>query len=419
MQLPVPVAAALRARVFEEGRASRKDFAKVAAPPAPASAAPGMVARQKASMKESMELGDMAADAESAGLRVFESVALSSQMLGESMLGQGQASAATTGEVFQYLVDHPVTIERQRSAMIPLVSTPIEGRRVTIIATDGSPPMRGAELTNSTRLQLMPGPIAVYDAGTYAGDAQLGDTSKGARKLIAYAMDNALSVDRETRGNETMQRFRVERGVIQITVATENTMVYTLSNKDDEQARTVIVEHGRMGGWELKSPSAFYEKTDDLYRFEVAVPAAKGPGPENAGKASLAVTQEIVNVRGVGIADVDDATFEMYLRTGKISGAVQTAYQRMAQLRRELAGANDRVEGFERERAEITQEQNRIRENIRTVDRSGEYGTRLIKKLNEQETRLERLDGDLAAARKQANDAERALNDFVANLDVE
>ena len=61
---------------------------------------------------------------------------------------RAQGSATEAGEVFMYEVDHPVTIERQRSAMIPLVNAGIDGRRVSIFnpADGGEHPMRGLEI---------------------------------------------------------------------------------------------------------------------------------------------------------------------------------------------------------------------------------------------------------------------------------
>ena len=44
-----------------------------------------------------------------------------------------RAQAVEVGEVFQYRPDSPVTIERQRSAMIPIIPTPIPGRPVRIL----------------------------------------------------------------------------------------------------------------------------------------------------------------------------------------------------------------------------------------------------------------------------------------------
>ncbi|MFZ4576292.1 MAG: hypothetical protein ACOYN0_18050, partial [Phycisphaerales bacterium] len=43
-----------------------------------------------------------------------------------------QAAAMEVGEVFQYQLEGPVTVERQRSAMLPILSAGIEGRRVSI-----------------------------------------------------------------------------------------------------------------------------------------------------------------------------------------------------------------------------------------------------------------------------------------------
>src|SRR5690606_24603992 len=88
-------------------------------------------------------------------------------------------------------LENPVTIERQRSAMLPILASAIDGRRVSIFnPRDGSEhPMRGVELTNSTDLQLMPGPISVYDGGAYAGDAQIGHVPAGDKRLLAYAVD--------------------------------------------------------------------------------------------------------------------------------------------------------------------------------------------------------------------------------------
>ena len=55
------------------------------------------------------------------------------------------ANAQTVGEIFQFQVSSPVSIERQRSAMIPILTAAVSGRRVSIFnAADGSQfPMRG------------------------------------------------------------------------------------------------------------------------------------------------------------------------------------------------------------------------------------------------------------------------------------
>ena len=66
-----------------------------------------------------------------------------------------------------------------------------------------------------------------------------------------------------------------------------------------------------------------------------------------------------------------------------IAKAIQLK-QSAIDVERRSTRANQRI-------AEITAEQNRIRENMKTVAQSTQYYDRLLTKLNEQETSIERL----------------------------
>ena len=74
--------------------------------------------------------------------------------------------------------------------MLPILSSGIEGRRVSIYnRADGSEhPMRGVEIKNTSGLQLMPGPISVFDSAAYAGDAQIGHVTLNDKRRLAYAV---------------------------------------------------------------------------------------------------------------------------------------------------------------------------------------------------------------------------------------
>src|SRR5262249_43924359 len=90
------------------------------------------------------------------------------------------AVAHNLGDFFQYVIDHPVTLPRQKSAMLPIVSTNVEGARVSIYNehTLAKHPLLGLRLKNSTGVHLMQGPITVFDKNTYAGDSRIMDLQK-------------------------------------------------------------------------------------------------------------------------------------------------------------------------------------------------------------------------------------------------
>ncbi|MBX9790280.1 MAG: DUF4139 domain-containing protein, partial [Pirellulales bacterium] len=75
------------------------------------------------------------------------------------------AQAGDVGELFQYAIDTPVTLERQKSAMLPIVNGPVEAAKVSIYnpAVQPKHPLSGFKFKNTTPLHLMQGPITVFD----------------------------------------------------------------------------------------------------------------------------------------------------------------------------------------------------------------------------------------------------------------
>ena len=95
-------------------------------------------------------------------------------------LEQGVAAAAQAmelGEFFEYAINTPVSLARQKSAMLPIVNEAVEGAKVSIYnqRVHAKHPLYGFRLRNATALYLSQGPMTVFDGGVYAGDARLED----------------------------------------------------------------------------------------------------------------------------------------------------------------------------------------------------------------------------------------------------
>ena len=78
---------------------------------------------------------------------------------------QAAAQAGELGELFQYRISTPVTLSRNRSAMLPIVNEKVEGEKLSIYneAVQPKHPLNGLRLKNTTQLHLMQGPITVFD----------------------------------------------------------------------------------------------------------------------------------------------------------------------------------------------------------------------------------------------------------------
>jgi predicted RNase H-like nuclease (RuvC/YqgF family) len=76
------------------------------------------------------------------------------------------------------------------------------------------------------------------------------------------------------------------------------------------------------------------------------------------------------------------------------------------------------IEDLQRQVAQITAEQQRIRDNMKTVAANTEYSNRLLKKLNDQESQIEKLQGELDEARKTLNQQKKDLEAFLIKATV-
>jgi len=322
------------------------------------------------------------------------------------------ASAVDVGEVFQYRLDSPVTIERQRSAMIPIISTPIQGRRVSIFNRyDGSNhPMRGVEITNSTDLQLMPGPISVYDGASYAGDAQIGHVPAGDTRLLAYAVDLSVSAIVKDDGTTTIQGMRIVKGLLEQTTKRVQTITYAFANNDLKRGRTIVIEHAKMGGWELVSPKEPAEETESLYRFEVEVDADDD--------AALAVRLERVDRTMIALASMNLDTLQYYVRQGKVSDKVLAAFREAARIQASINNAKKTIAQLDAETSEISKDQSRVRQNMNSISRTSELYTRYIRKFDEQETRIEQIHTKRKSEQERLNNLTKQLADYLQNLNV-
>jgi len=409
LYIPRPVVlpelyASLRPQTYEGGIAERRQVdeflrenAGAAATPAPAPVpAP---AAQKAESQ-----------ANAAGLSADKKQALGD--LDASASVTSIASAAKVGELFQYTVGN-VTLPRQTSAMIPVVTDPMEVEKLSIYNLSVLPrnPLLGARVKNTTGKHLLQGPVTVLDGGSYAGDARIEDLPPGQERLISYGVDQQILVQAQNSKQENrIQTGKIVAGVLTLTRKLVASQDYTADNKGDK-ARTLIIEHARRGGWKLAEPAKADETTDALYRFK---------GSIDANKASkLTVREELITNQQVVILGIDDPTLLMYVQTGEIPQSVRDALATAARFRQAIAETKRQIKDRESQMNLITQEQNRIRENMKTVSQNTDYYNRLLVKLSDQESSIDTLQKENDALRQKQESQQKEMEGYLKGLNVE
>jgi hypothetical protein len=413
-ELAVPVPLTTIARAFEGG----SSMLYQQAPSAVAMTAPGSPA-PAASMKAGSFQGRGEGGAGQSPFAVSESMMANDADVSAGF-GSTQAAATTmqTGDVFFFQLDKPVTVQRKRSAMLPIVSQAIEGKRVSIITSDQTSgfAMRGVRMQNSAGTQLVAGPVAVYDANVYAGDAQLNDLGQSQHALLGFATDTDVRVLRSDEATTTSRTLRIVNGVLEIRMQTRVSSTYTIDNSDAKKGRTMIVEVAKLTGGSLAAPAKALEVTDNVLRFEVPI----APGTEGKPSSTpFRVEQERTDFSSVGIIDSDPDSIIAIFGDATLSPAMQQAFERIRTIRSAVNAAEQREQLLVQERSEITSEQDRIRQNLASLDRTSDLAQRLTRKLSDQETRLDAITIEVTKARADARRSRDELTAFVANLNID
>ncbi|MGH7245161.1 MAG: hypothetical protein ACREJD_17230 [Phycisphaerales bacterium] len=325
------------------------------------------------------------------------------------------ADGVVTGEVFHYDVSTPTTIARQSSAMIPIVGADVKTRRVSILspgpANQTRYPMRGMELTNSTDLQLLPGPLAIYDSGVYAGDSMIEQIGPGDTRLVSYATDLEVVAVTEESSSTDIKRLRIVQGSFEQRSISTQTTTYKLRNKNEKTGRTVILEQPRLGGYKLIESLKPVSETASLYRFEVELK----PGE----KKDFTVVQESAGITTLGINSYDDRTILAWQQSGKVSPKVLEVFRDVAKRQAAIKTLERKMSDLDTEWKRISDDQTRTRANMQAIDRNSDLYARYMKKLGEQETQGEQIGADNINTKNELRKLQEELNKYLSDLTVE
>jgi hypothetical protein len=304
----------------------------------------------------------------------------------------GVKTAATGkqfGDLFEYRIDQPVTLNRDRSALIPILQTRMEGERVSIYneAARKERPMSGIRLKNTSPLTLEDGSLTVIDGEAYAGEALIERLKPNEERFISFALDlETLVTARSKLGREPAFLVRAVNGVLQAHYYQTDQKVYTITNQTD-RPRVVYVEHPLREKWMLTDKTEKpAETTATLYRFRVEVPPNE--------TVDLPVTERLALMDSYTLSNLTTDDIKVFVQRRYVDEATRAALERVMEIKGRIASLDRRLAALDREAAEIAADQARLRENIKALKDTAETRqliARYVAKAGEQETRFEQI----------------------------
>lgn len=331
-------------------------------------------------------------------------------------LDAGVASAATAmemGDFFQYFIETPVSLPRQKSAMLPIVNQTIEGLKVSIYNQSVHPkfPLHGLKFKNTTGLHLMQGPITVFDGSNYAGDARIQDLQPNEERLLSYAIDLGVEVEPVVKHDpQRLTAVKVFKGILHATNKIRESKTYNIKNRTDQERR-LILEHPYRQDFKLITPEKYAERSRDVYRFEMLVEAGKS--------ASTEIVEERDIVQQIALTNADDQTIRFFLNSTIASDKVKEALAKALELKSKWAATQRDIAELNRQYNEINQDQQRLRANLKELPPTAEAYKRYLQKFDQQETEIEKIQASLKELRAKEDRERREYEQYLFALNVE
>ncbi len=315
------------------------------------------------------------------------------------------------GELFEYRFSSPVTVKKDESAMLPFLQQAIGARKLLIYSENyGEHPMNAAELNNSTAKTLDGGPITVFDAASYAGEALMTTFKAGDKRLISYSVDLGTRVTTQfDSSRELVREIHVNRGTLTARLAMDETKTYTIRNVD-QKAKTLIIEHSQRAGYKLLSLKPA-ETTTNAYRFEVKLAAD--------GTEKFPVAEERLYETATSISSMTPDALLAYVQNKALSEAARNQLQQILDAKRQIAELDGQIQQLDSDIKSAVNDQTRIRQNMESLNRvSGQQDQvqKYARQLAAQESELAASRDKLSDLRKQRAMEESRLNSLIEKM---
>ena len=365
----------------------------------------------------------------------FAGSSISDAILSEKAGVQTAATGAEVGDLFEYKIEQPISVDRNRSALIPIIQTKMDGERVSIFreaAGDASDdednedaetaavrkanprPMSGLLLKNITAMTFEGGSMTVLDRDAYAGEALMERLKPKEQRLISFALDLGTLVRVEQKEDrEPAKLVKVVNGVFQVHYFKTDKKIYHLSNQTD-RSRIVYVEHPVRKDWILSESFAKPDYTTArFYRFRIELQPFESK--------DVTVGENLGMMDKYELATLSPKDLDVFVAGRYLDESVRARLAKLIDLRMKINEINAKLALSEEENEAITKDQERFRENIEALAKTPDAKqliARYIAKANDQESRLEQLTRERQSMTNEKERLERELATEIKNFEI-
>ena len=323
------------------------------------------------------------------------------------------ASASGFDDFFEYKIAQPVTLLRNQSALVPFLQTNVQAERVTLWNADSPVPLRALWLTNSSPLTLDRGSFSVFENGEFAGEGLTDPIHSGEKRLLSYAVDDAVHVStRDVSDDAFLRHLAVHNGLLTESTQETRKRTYVIHNAAADP-RILVLEHPFTDGWKLDSQTKPVETTSSVYRFRILV----APGDT----VQLPIRETHTDETLFELTEMGGDQLDALLSGGdnsalsKALAPVAAARSKVRDLDQQIAAKQSQIQNVEADSARLAGNL----KSLKDTDEERALARRYAGEMNTDEDQLQTLRSDLATLRQQRTAAQTALDQAISSLNLD
>jgi hypothetical protein len=335
-------------------------------------------------------------------------------------VAQSLEAATTTaqtrdlGDLFEYKLQDRVTIRKNQSALVPILQARIDAEKVSVWNPSQSSVLRALWLDNTSALTFDGGSFNVLEGDAFAGEGLMDPIKPGEKRLLSYAADLGVLVDAKQKAeNQRVTRVFIAHGLMTQSTQERQENTYTIRNRDTA-SRTVVIEHPARPGWKLTDDEKPAESSTSFHRFRLTVDSKK--------TETLLVKEYRPITNSYQLSNVTDDQIKFFLAQKMINPEIEQALRKVMAQKNSISAIDAEVSSRKSKISGITEDQQRVRENMKALKGSAEEKAlvaRYVRELNEQEDRVQSLHHEVADLQTKREAAQKTLNDMIEGLQME
>jgi hypothetical protein len=324
------------------------------------------------------------------------------------------AQTRELGDLFEYKLQDRVTIRKNQSALVPILQARIDAEKVSVWNPSESSVLRALWVDNTSALTLDGGSFNVLEGDAFAGEGLMEAIKPGEKRLLSYAADLGVLVEAKQKSeNQRVTKVVIAHGALMQTTQEREENTYTIRNRDTS-ARAVVIEHPARPGWKLTDDAKPAESSASFHRFRLSV--------EPKTTASLQVKEYRPLTNSYQVSNVTDGQIKFFLEQKMINPEIEQALRKVMAQKNSVAALDGEVASRRSRISGITEDQQRVRENMKALKGSAEEKAlveRYVRELNEQEDRVQALHREMGDLQQKREAAQKTLNDLIEALQME